>query len=90
MNFGTRFAEVVSTNTPKEFAKMAKKASKSRSKKRELIDTGSDKRYVRRDRSGRFQESDNVGRSLAQDRKKKAKATAKPGYGDRGDRKAKR
>ena len=31
-------------------------------------------------------ESDAVGRSLAQDRRKCAKAQAKPGQGDRGDR----
>ena len=29
--------------------------------KRELIDTGTDKRYVRRDEPGRFKESDDVG-----------------------------
>ena len=40
--------------------------------KRELINTGSDKRYVRRDQSGKFKESDDVGRSLAQDRRRKA------------------
>jgi hypothetical protein len=34
---------------------------------RELIDTGTDKRYVRRDEEGRFKESDDVGRSSAQD-----------------------
>lgn len=54
---------------------------------RELIDTGTDKRYVRRDENGRFKESDDVGRSLAADRRQKAKTTAKPGQGDRGDRK---
>ena len=54
--------------------------------KRELIDTGSDQRYVRRDQSGQFKESDNVGRSLAQDQKQKAKAKAPRGQGDRGDR----
>jgi hypothetical protein len=32
--------------------------------KRELIDTGNDKRYVRRDKKGQFKESDDVGRSL--------------------------
>ena len=36
---------------------------------RELINTGTDKRYVRRDKDGQFKESDDVGRSLAQDRK---------------------
>ena len=55
--------------------------------KRELIDTGSDKRYVRRDGAGRFTESDDVGKSLAADRRAKAKSEAKPGQGDRGDQK---
>ena len=55
--------------------------------KRELIDTGTDKRYVRRDEEGRFRESVDVGRSLSQDRKRDAKTESKPGYGDRGDRK---
>ena len=54
--------------------------------KRELIDTGTDKRYVRRDEQGRFSESDDVGRSLGQDRQREAKTKAKPGQGDRGDR----
>ncbi len=52
---------------------------------RELIDTGTDKRYVRRDEQGQFKESDDVGRSLSQDICKKAKTKAKPGQGDRGD-----
>jgi len=55
--------------------------------KRELIDTGTDKRYVRRNASGQFKESDDVGRSLAQDRRRKAKAASKKGQGDKGDRK---
>ncbi|MDF2813635.1 MAG: hypothetical protein K0S56_4666 [Microvirga sp.] len=54
--------------------------------KRELIDTGTDKRYVRRDEEGRFKESVDVGRSLSQDRKREAKHPAKSGQGDRGDR----
>ncbi len=57
--------------------------------KRELIDTGTDKRYVRRDEEGRFDEVDDQGRSLAQDVKKKAKTTVKSGQGDRGDQKRK-
>ena len=56
---------------------------------RELIDTGTDKRYVRRDEEGKFRESDDVGRSLSQDVKKSAKKKVKPGQGDRGDRKKK-
>ena len=55
--------------------------------KRELIEPHKgDKRYVRRDEAGRFGESDDVGRSLATDRRTKAKTPAKPGQGDRGDR----
>jgi len=53
---------------------------------RELIDTGTDKRYVRRDEKGRFKEVVDVGRSLAADQRQKAKTDAKPGQGDRGDR----
>jgi len=56
--------------------------------KRELIDTGTDKRYVRRDDEGRFKESDDVGKSLSQDVRKSAKNTAKPGQGDKGDHKS--
>ena len=55
---------------------------------RELIEPNKgDKRYVRRDENGRFSESDDVGRSLAQDQKRQAKTVAKKGEGDRGDRK---
>ncbi len=57
-----------------------------RAAKRELINTGTDKRYVRRDPSGKFKESDDVGRSLAQDRQRNAKAKSKRGQGDKGDR----
>ena len=54
--------------------------------KRELIDTGTDKRYVRRDTKGQFKESDDVGRSLSMDRRRKSKTSVKAGQGDRGDR----
>ena len=53
--------------------------------KRELIDTGTDKRFVRRSKQGQFKKSDDVGRSLRQDVKKSAKAKVKSGQGDRGD-----
>jgi NADPH-dependent 7-cyano-7-deazaguanine reductase QueF-like protein len=62
-------------------------ANQKSASKRELIDTGSDKRYVRRDDQGRFEESDDVGRSLAQDVRKKAKTKVPAGQGDRGDQK---
>ena len=64
----------------------AKKGSRGTGK-RELINTGTDKRYVRRDAKGQFKESDDVSRSLSQDRRRKAKKSAKRGQGDKGDRK---
>ncbi len=60
--------------------------AKKEAQKRELIDTGRDKRYVRRDSEGKFNESDDQGRSLAQDRQKKTKTKVKSGQGDKGDR----
>lgn len=68
--------------------RVAKKAAtKKKAAKRELISPRGDKRYIRRDARGRIKESDDVSRSLSQDRRRKAKKTAKPGQGDRGDRK---
>jgi hypothetical protein len=57
-----------------------------RSAKRTLLNTGKDKRYVRRSTKGQFKESDDVGRSLSVDRKRKARTAIKAGHGDRGDR----
>jgi hypothetical protein len=52
-----------------------------------LINTGTNKLFVRRNKRGTsFKEVEDVGRSLAQDRRRKAKTTAKRGQGDRGDR----
>ncbi|HET6974654.1 MAG TPA: hypothetical protein VFH96_11545 [Pyrinomonadaceae bacterium] len=65
---------------------MAKKPAKSH---RELIDTGTDKRFVRRNDKGQFDEVVDVGHSLAQDRKQEAKTKVPPGQGDRGDQKTK-
>jgi hypothetical protein len=61
--------------------------NKSTKSHRELIDTGKDKRYVRRDEKGQFDEVVDVGRSLSQDRKTTAKKKVPPGQGDRGDQK---
>ena len=60
--------------------------AKRKAAKRELIHTGTDKRYVRRDTQGRFKESDDIGRSSANDQTRKARNTAARGQGDRGDR----
>jgi len=65
---------------------MPKKAAKSH---RELIDTGTDKRYVRRNEKGQFDEVVDQGRSLANDRQHHAKTKVPPGQGDRGDQKRK-
>jgi hypothetical protein len=54
--------------------------------KREVIDTGTNKRSIRRNRRGKsVKEVEDVGRSLAQDRRHKAKTVAKRGQGDNGD-----
>ena len=53
---------------------------------RELIDTGPGKRFVRRDKEGKFKESDDVGRSLAQDQKRDSRTKPAKGEGDKGDR----
>ena len=44
-----------------------------------------DRRYVRRSKTGQFKKEVNVGRSLAADRRRKAKARVAKGQGDRGD-----
>ena len=55
--------------------------------KRELTEPHEgDKRYVRRDDQGQFEESDDVGRSLAQDQRRDAQHETTKGQGDRGDR----
>ena len=64
-----------------------KKTARRKAAKRELINTGSNKLFVRRNKRGTsFKEVEDVGRSLAQDRRRKATSVAKRGQGDRGDR----
>lgn len=64
-----------------------KKVARKSAAKRELINTGTNKLYVRRNARGTsFKEVDDVGRSLAADRRRKAKTIAKRGQGDKGDR----
>jgi len=53
---------------------------------RELIEPHEgDKRYVRRDEQGRFGESDDVGKSLAADRRQHAETKKPRDQGDKGD-----
>lgn len=64
-----------------------KKAARKSAAKRELIDTGTNKLYVRRNSRGTsFKEVDDVSRSLSADRRRKAKTVTKHGQGDKGDR----
>ena len=61
---------------------MAKKRS---SAKRDLV-KGKSKSFAKRTARGRFKEIDPLKKSLATDRRTKAKKKVKPGYGDQGDR----
>jgi hypothetical protein len=58
--------------------------------KREVIQPHKgDKRYARRNEQGQFTDNQvNVGKSLAADRRGKAKTVVPKGQGDRGDQKA--
>ena len=69
--------------------KVAKKKVTKRkvAAKRKLINTGTNKLYVRRNARGTsFAEVVDVSKSLAADRRRKAKKVSKPGQGDKGDR----
>jgi hypothetical protein len=70
----------------KKKAKKTKAKSRATTGNRERVDTARDHRYVRRDRRGRFDEVEDVGRSAAQDQKRVAKTKSRQGQGDRGDR----
>lgn len=64
-----------------------RKTARRKAARRELIDTGTNKLFVRRNRRGTsFKKVEDTGRSLAADRRRKAKTVAKRGQGDRGDR----
>ena len=54
--------------------------------KSDLINTGRDKRYARRDDKRQFTtDQPGGGKSLAADRRTKAETIANPGQGDKGD-----
>ena len=80
-----------SRSKPRVSAKPAAKSSKSApgkrgSGKRDLVKTPTGSFFAHRDGEGEFREMDEVGRSLAADRRTKAKTKVPSGYGDRGDR----
>ena len=54
--------------------------------KRQLVTPKGNRRFVRRDSKGQLSEVDDAARSLTQDRRKRARTAAKPGEGDKGDR----
>jgi hypothetical protein len=76
--------------TPKR--KTTKRATKAMSRKRrgtgkrELVKNQAGDFFARRTGGGQFKEMDARGRSLSQDRRRKAKTPTKAGQGDRGDR----
>jgi hypothetical protein len=72
----------------KSSKRRARSASKRGSGKRETLKGRSATFYAKRTARGRFKEMDERGRSLAADRRRKAKRRTKAGYGDRGDRAA--
>jgi hypothetical protein len=55
--------------------------------KRQFIEPRGDKRYIRLDAKGRIKQSDDVRRSLSQDRRRRTKTHVKAGQGGRRDRK---
>lgn len=60
--------------------------TKNKTSKRTVIEPKKgDRRYVRRNKQGEFKKQVSVGRSLAADRKRKAKTKVEKGQGDRGD-----
>ncbi len=65
----------------------SKKRTSKKASKRELIDTGTDKRFMRRGKKGRFKESDDVTKSLRSDVQQHSKNVVQSGYGDLGDQK---
>src|SRR5438045_3464212 len=72
--------------SPSRGQRRGSKRGKSRTSKRTTIEPHKgDRRYVRRSKSGQFKKEVNVGRSLAADRRRKAKTKVGKGQGDRGD-----
>jgi hypothetical protein len=66
---------------------MPTKRSRKTSKRTVIQPRKRDRRYVRRNKAGQFKKEVNAGRSLAADRRTKAKTNVAKGQGDRGDAK---
>jgi hypothetical protein len=63
----------------------AKKTARKTSKRTVIEPHPGDKRYARRNKAGEFKKQVKVGKSLAADRRNKAKTKVEKGQGDRGD-----
>ncbi len=70
--------------------KTAIRPAKRASAKRDTVHAPKATFYARRGPGGEFREMDETGKSLAADRRQKAKAETVSGMGDRGDRRAKK
>lgn len=66
---------------------MPRKRARKATKRTVLKPRKGDRRYLRRNKAGQFKKEVNVGRSLAADRRRKAKSKVAKGQGDRGDTK---
>jgi len=65
---------------------MAARKTASKTSERTVIEPhGGDRRYARRSKQGQFKKQVKPGRSLAADRRRKAKTKVPKGRGDRGD-----
>jgi hypothetical protein len=76
------------TPNARSSAKKTRSSSKRGSQKRDTVKSRTATLYAKRTSRGRFEEMDEKGRSLAVDRRRRAKTRTKSGYGDRGDRAA--
>ncbi len=66
----------------------SKTTRRTKASRRELIDTGTNNLFVRRNARGTsFKKVVDAGRSIARDKRTKAKQKVRSGQGDRGDRK---
>jgi hypothetical protein len=66
---------------------MPTKRSRKTSKRTVIQPRKGDRRYVRRNKTGQFKKEVNLGRSLAADRRRKARTKVARGQADRGDTK---
>jgi hypothetical protein len=65
----------------------ARKTKARATGKRDVVDTPTGRFFAQRTKEGRFADLTKTGKSVARDRKTKAKTTVKSGYGHRGDQK---